>query len=85
MGIHRPKRVTPDGPVDDLNSTEVLTMYAIEYEGLTMENLGVAMVALLSAIPDDRLWSKPMIYAHDDTGVIHMEGIRRKVFEGSNV
>ena len=85
MGIHRPRRVTADGPVEDLATDDLLAMYTVEYEGLTMENLGIAIVALLSAIPDDRVWSKPMIYSSGDSGVIHMEGLKRKVFEGTEV
>ena len=83
MTIHSPKRIGPDGPTDDLKSDDLLVMYTIEYEGLTMENLGIAVLALLTAIPDDYVWSKPMIYAKDDTGVIHMEGLKRKVFESA--
>ena len=87
MTIHRPRRVGPDGPTEDLDSNDLIVMYTIEYADLSMENFGVAMVTLLTALPEDRLWTKPMIYqnTNENSGVIHIEGIKRKVFEGSQV
>ena len=87
MTIHRPKRITDKGPTDDLSSDDLIVMYSIEYEDLSMENFGVAMVSLLTALPEDRLWTKPMIYQSntENSGVIHVEGIKRKVFEEAQV
>ena len=84
MTIHRPKRIGPDGPTDDLKSDDLLVLYTIEYDELSMENFGVAMVTLLTAMPDNRLWSKPLLYTDGNSGVIHAEGILRKTFEASN-
>lgn len=85
MTIHRPRRISDLGPTEDLSSDDLIVMYAIEYEDLSMENFGVAMVSLLTALPEDRLWTKPIIYKNDteDSGVIHIEGIKRKVFESA--
>ena len=81
MGVGRTKRVTDSGVTDELVSDDLVTIYTIEYEGLTMENFGIAMVSLLTALPDERLWNKPSIYQKDEIGVIYIEGVKKKVFE----
>ena len=83
MSVGRPRRVTKEGPTDDLKSDEVIALYCVEYSGDTMENLGIAVLALISALPDDRLWSKPNIFRAEDGCVVYAEGIKRKVFESS--
>ena len=86
--IHRPKRVTDQGPVDDLDTNDLLAIYCIEYETQegenAMETFGVAMVSLLTALPEERLWSKPSIYTKDNSGVIHIEGVKKKLYEVTN-
>lgn len=83
--IHSPKRVTGSGTSDELMSDDLLTVYTIEYTLEETDNpiqvLGVAMVALISALPDERLWNKPVIYKGDGTGQIYFEGVKKKLFE----
>lgn len=85
MGVNKVKRVVDNTVVDDLETDELIAIYTVEYQGLTMENFGIAMVALLTAIPDERLWNKPMIYQKDNFGVIHIEGVKKKLYEGTAV
>lgn len=82
-----PKRVTDKGLVDDLNTTELLALYSIEYTlgDNPMESFGVAMITLLSCLPQDRLWSLPLVYQKDNMGVIHIEGLKKKVYEETKV
>ena len=50
MGVNKVKRVVDNTVVDDLETDELIAIYTVEYQGLTMENFGIAMVALLTAI-----------------------------------
>ncbi len=87
--IQSPKRVSGSETSDEMLSDELLVVYTIEYSLDEGDNpiqvLGVAMVALISALPDDRLWNKPVIYKGDNTGQIYIEGMKKKVWEDSKL
>lgn len=79
--ISKPVRITDSGPTRDLHTDDLLACYTIDYTVNSMEELGIAMLAIIAALPDDRVWGKPSIYHSDDLHIIQFEGIKRKVFE----
>lgn len=86
--ISRPKRITDKGVSDELLSDDLICVYSVEFDSLAdhndnMRELGVAMIALFSALPEDRLWSKPNIYLGETRSCVYIEGLKKKVYDDS--
>lgn len=86
--INRPKRITNKGIDDELYSDELICVYTVEFDSLpdhndNMRELGVAMLTLFSALPEDRLWGKPNIYLGELRSCVYIEGLKKKVYDES--
>ena len=87
MAVYPPRRATGSGNSDELTTNDLIAVYTVEYDSAEgeegMRELGMAVAVLLSALPDDRVWAKPTYYKGETRSQIIVEGLKRKVFEGS--